>query len=250
MSASNNNAAASGSSSPSSTLSYATYKKTRFVDVPISDKSASFPTSQNSLDVYRSSLLSRITPSVQEQFLGSPIRLTSPSVGTQHESTTRKLRRKAQRAKARKEMIRHIAYDRNIDEHKKRAKAQKIKKPLHSEDAAFDVHCRCPSESCPSHPGDTPNNAIHVDVTDQYPRATLAQRMRSPLHLVAPIFDDANHTVETNLAAIVAIRRWYDALEVQAMMQLNLNPWNKEDERELLEQRINVEIPFTFPTDS
>jgi len=74
--------------------------------------------------------------------------------------------------------------------------------------------------------------------------------MRSPLHLITPVFDDVNHTVETNLAAIVAIRRWYNALEVQAMMQLNLNPWNKEDERELLEQRINVEIPFTFPTDS
>src|SRR5882757_4071360 len=150
MSASNNAVAASGSSSPSSTLSYATYKKTRFVDVPISDKSASFPASQNTLDVYRSSLLSRITPAVQEQFLGSPIHLQSPPAETQHESTTRRLRKKALRTKARKEMIRHIAYDRDIDEHKRAKKTQKAKKPLHSEDAAFDVHCRCPSESCPS----------------------------------------------------------------------------------------------------
>src|SRR5882757_2064426 len=105
MSSSNNAAASS-----SSTLSYATYKKTRFVDVPISDKLSSFPISQNTLDVYHSSLLSRITPSVKEQFLGSPIHLASPPTETQHKSTTRRLRAKAMRQKARKEMICHIAY--------------------------------------------------------------------------------------------------------------------------------------------
>jgi len=124
----------------------------------------------------------------------------------------------------------------------------RVKKPLHSSDAAFDVHCRCPF-TCPSHPGDNPANAIQVETEDPLPRATLAQRIRAPPILLPPSFDDIDGSVETNLATIVAIRKWYEHLEMQALIQLGLNPFNMEDDRELFEKKIDIEFPLPFPTD-
>jgi len=125
---------------------------------------------------------------------------------------------------------------------------KRIRKPLHSLDAAFDVRCRCPS-TCSSHPGDNPANAIQVETEDPLPRATLAQRIRAPPILLPPTFHDDDSSVETNLAAIVAIRKWYEHLEMQALIQLGLNPFNMEDDRELFEKKIDVEFPLPFPTD-
>src|SRR5882757_7624352 len=83
--------------------------------------------------------------------------------------------------------------------------SKRIRKPLNSLNAAFDIHCCCPSQMCPSHPGNTPANAIQVETQDPLPQATLAQRIRAPLLLIPPTFDDLNSMVETNLATIIAI---------------------------------------------
>src|SRR5882757_3211351 len=128
--------------------------------------------------------------------------------------------------------------------------SKRIRKPLNSLNAAFNIHCRCLSQTCPSHPGDTPANAIQVETQDPLPRATLAQQIRAPILLIPPTFNDLDSTVETNLAAIIVIKKWYEALEMQAIIQLGLNPFNMEDDRELLEKKIDVEFPFPFPTDS
>src|SRR5882757_545421 len=61
--------------------------------------------------------------------------------------------------------------------------SKRVQKPLHSSDAAFDTHCCCPSQTCSSHPGDNPANAIQVETEDPLPRATLAQQIRAPLLL-------------------------------------------------------------------
>src|SRR5882757_5726735 len=258
MSTSNNAAASSSSSSSSSTFTTATYRKTRFQGVPTSDKSSSFPISQNSIDVHHSSLLSRIDPFP----LGSPI-----SLAAQHNALSGTSQRRMCNRLAHCEDEKQAEKEKHADIRRRNVKASKriqnrtdalskypgtskrVRKPLHSLDAAFDIHCRCPSQTCPSHPGNTPANAIQVETQDPLPRATLAQRIRAPLLLIPPTFDD-DGTVEMNLATIIAIKKWYEALEIQALIQLGLNPFNMEDDRELLEKKIDVEFPVPFPTDS
>src|SRR5882757_8529645 len=257
MSTSNNAAASSSSSSSSSTFTKATWRRTRFQGVPTSNKSSSFPISQNSIDVHHSSLLDQIQPFP----LNSPISLAAQHGGLSGTSK-RRMRNQLAHVEAEKQAEKEKRADilrRNIKASKRiqnRADpltkppgvSARVKKPLHSSDAAFDVHCRCPS-MCPSHPGDTPANAIQVETEDPLPRATLAQRIRAPLILLPPSFDDDNRSVETNLAAIVAIKKWYEHLEMQALIQLGLNPFNMEDDRELYEKKIDIEFPLPFPTD-
>jgi len=40
----------------------------------------------------------------------------------------------------------------------------------------------------------------------------------------------------------------YEHLEMQALIQLGLNPFNMEDDRELFEKKIDIEFPLPFPT--
>src|SRR5882757_7968189 len=236
-----NNAAASASSSTSSTFTEATWRRTRFQGVPTTDKPSSFPISQNSIDVHHSSLLDRIQPFP----LKSPI-----SLAAQHSGLSGTSKRRMRNRLAHYEAEKQAEKEKRADILRRNIKASKrIRKPLQSLDAAFDIHCRCPSQTCPSHPGNTPANAIQVKTQDPLPRATLAQRIRAPILLIPPTFND-DGTVETNLTAIIAIKKWYEALEIQALIQLGLNPFNMEDDRELLEKKIDVEFPVPFPTDS
>ena len=46
-----------------------------------------------------------------------------------------------------------------------------------------------------------------------------------PYQLVAPIIDNEDNSVHTNLATIQAIQHWYEILETQAMTQLDTNPF-------------------------
>src|SRR5882757_10579158 len=204
-----NNAAASSSSSSSSTFTEATWQRTHFQGVPTSDKLSSFPISQNSIDVHNSSLLSRINPFP----LNSPISLAAQHGGLSSTSR-RQMRNRLAHYKAEKQAEKEKRADilrRNIKAAKRiqnRTDAlskyprtsKRVKKPLHSLDAAFDIHCHCPSQSCPSHPGNTPANAIQVETEDPLPQATLAQRIRAPLLLIPPSFDDNKSTVKTTLA--------------------------------------------------
>ena len=93
--------------------------------------------------------------------------------------------------------------------------------------------------------------ADHVELDDipEPPRATLAQRVRAPSNLLPPVYDFDDNTVSTNLAAILHIRRWYEALELQALIQLGLNPFNAEEDKEKLLRRIDVEM-LAPPMDS
>jgi len=50
-----------------------------------------------------------------------------------------------------------------------------IKKPRVQQDLNFNPICHCPN-ACQSHPGDTPKNPIHIDLEDDQPRATSAQK--------------------------------------------------------------------------
>src|SRR6267154_1367209 len=149
-----NNAAASSSSSSSSTFTEATWRRTRFQGVPTTDKSSSFPISQNSIDVHHSSLLDRIQPLP----LNSPI-----SLAAQHGGLSGTSKRRMRNRLAHYEAEKQAEKDRLADIRKRNIKASKrvqhradpltrppgisarVKKPLHSSDAAFDVHCRCPS---------------------------------------------------------------------------------------------------------
>ena len=78
----------------------------------------------------------------------------------------------------------------------------------------------------------------------------MAQRIRAAPVLIPPTLDNVDNTVETNLAAIIEIRRWYEALEFQAMLQLGLNLFNMMDDREKLEERIFVQIYGDMPKDA
>src|SRR5882757_8625051 len=157
-----NNAAASASSSTSSTFTEATWRRTRFQGVPTTDKSSSFPISQNSIDVHHSSLLDRIQPFP----LNSPI-----SLAAQHSGLSGTSRRRMRNRLAHYEAKKQAEKDQRADILRRNIKASqrvqhcadpltrpqgtsgRVKKPLHSTDTAFDVHCRCPF-TCSSHPGD------------------------------------------------------------------------------------------------
>lgn len=121
-----------------------------------------------------------------------------------------------------------------------------VKKPLLSSDAAFDVHCRCPHAPCDSHPGDGPQNAIHVDVVDPLPRMTLAQRLRGPPNIIQPVIMEPQGTVYTNLYSIDQILHWYRVLRVHALEQLQLTPLD-DPTHEQLNRGIDIEFPETFP---
>src|SRR5882757_8506069 len=191
-----NNAAASSSSSSSSTFTKATWRRTRFQGVPTTDKSSSFPISQNSIDVHHSSLLDRIQPFP----LSSPL-----SLAAQHGGLSGTSKRRMRNRLAHYEAEKQAEKDRLTDIRRRNLRAatrveidplsrppgmiKRVRKPLHSSDAAFDVRCRCPS-TCSSHPGDNPANAIQVETEDPLPRATLAQRIRAPPILLPPSFDD------------------------------------------------------------
>src|SRR5882757_6717792 len=141
-----NNAAASSSSSSSSTFTEATWRRTRFQGVPTSDKSSSFPISQNSIDVHNSSLLSHIDPFP----LNSPISLAAQHGGLSGTSR-RRMRNRLAHYKAKKQAEKEKCTDilrRNIKASKRiqnRADpltrppgmSRRVKKPLHSSDAAF-----------------------------------------------------------------------------------------------------------------
>src|SRR3979490_1271569 len=103
MSSSNNAAASSSStshSSPSSSFSLPTYRKTRFSSAPLSDKPSLFPVAANSLDVYNNSLLSRIDPP-----LGPKLRSPFPElVNSCNGYATRHSRKRSIRRQTRKNM--------------------------------------------------------------------------------------------------------------------------------------------------
>src|SRR5882762_3277668 len=52
-----------------------------------------------------------------------------------------------------------------------------IKKPRVQQDLDFDPICHCP-DACQSHPGDSPQNPIHIGLEDDQPHATSAQKAR------------------------------------------------------------------------
>src|SRR5882762_7377211 len=109
-----------------------------------------------------------------------------------------------------------------------------IKKPRVQQDFDFDPICHCP-EACQSHPRDTPQNPIHIDLEDDQPRATSAQKARvQPVVPLRPVFLEETNEVVTNLEAIQIIRKWYEDLETQALLQLGLSPFDvltDEDQR-------------------
>ena len=121
-----------------------------------------------------------------------------------------------------------------------------VKKPLLSSDAAFDTRCRCPHAPCDSHPGDGPQNAIHVDVEDPLPRATLAQRLRAPPNLLQPTINPFNGTVYTNLHSIDQILHWYRVLRVHALEQLQATPLDNLTE-EQMNRPMDIDYPEVFP---
>src|SRR6267143_215413 len=101
-----------------------------------------------------------------------------------------------------------------------------IKKPRVQQDLDFDPICHCP-KACQSHPGDTPQNPIHIDLEDNQPRATSAQKARvQPVVPLRPVFLEETNEVVTNLEAIQIIRKWYEDLETQALLQLDLSPFD------------------------
>jgi hypothetical protein len=72
--------------------------------------------------------------------------------------------------------------------------------------------------------------------------------MRAPpmIRLVPPMVDQEDNTVHTTLASIIVIRQWYEALEVQALLQLGLHP-NYYGSIEEQGRELDVEVPDPAP---
>ena len=70
----------------------------------------------------------------------------------------------------------------------------------------------------------------------------MAQQARvQPVVPIRPVFNEETNEVVTNLEAIQIIRKWYEDLETQALLQLGLSPFDvlmDEDKR----REIKVEV--------
>jgi len=73
----------------------------------------------------------------------------------------------------------------------------------------------------------------------------LAQKARvQPVVPLRPVFLEEINEVVTNLEAIQIIRKWYENLETQALLQLDLSPFDElTDEDRRKEIKVKVEEP-------
>ena len=72
------------------------------------------------------------------------------------------------------------------------------------------------------------------------------------LHLVEPTFNHETKQVTANLAAIVAVRRWYQTLEKKMLTQFELTPelvngYKDQGWTHILEKEITTSVAEPFP---
>jgi hypothetical protein len=201
------------------------------------------------------------------QRLGSPISLTEKAALVNYPNGFTRRHRWAQGRRLRHEFVHQANEQLKMDYMKRRREAHPIQfkeknlppikprrttnkprfiPPLH--DQIVDSLCYCPND-CHHHVGNNSNNPIYIDLEDTTPRVTTAQRKQTPLVLVPPTINYNDNTVNTNLAAIVAIRQWYEELERQVLEQLGLNPFNYDKDMDKLQATIDVEMTQRPPTD-
>ena len=96
-------------------------------------------------------------------------------------------------------------------------------------------------------PSSSPSNSIEVDKDENFSHPWLSYHIAPiPYQLVAPIINNDDNSVHTNLTAIQAIWHWYEILETQAMTQLEMNPFIPQTQ-EQMEQPLDVEMLHQFP---